>query len=317
MIEASQTLAPLRGIVHAAGVLDDGILLQQTVERFETVMAPKAQGSWHLHRQSEELPLDFFVCFSSVASLWGNGGQGNYAAANAFLDGLAHHRQALGLPALSINWGAWAEVGLAAEFARRAGIQSIPPEQGVQLLGALMEQETPQVGVAPVAWNKFRQQLPAEREFPLLSEMLKVTLRKRASSLMQQLEKASISDRYGILKAHVRNEVLQVIGIEPQDQQGFSDVGMDSLMSIQLSNRLAASLAVSLPATLTLEYPTVERLTDHLAKAVLGWESSADTESPSDTTTTLLEIEELSEDKVELSIAEELAELEAVLRRKK
>jgi acyl carrier protein len=166
-------------------------------------------------------------------------------------------------------------VGLAAEFARRAGIQSIPPEQGVQLLGALMEQETPQVGVAPIAWTKFRQQLPAGREFPLLSEMLsRVALKKRSRSLVQRLEKASISDRSNILKAHIQDEIETVIGVKPQAQQSFFDMGMDSLMSIQLSSRLAASLGTSLSAALVMEYPTVESLAEYLARSVLGWESS-------------------------------------------
>ncbi|MBV7331276.1 SDR family NAD(P)-dependent oxidoreductase [Chloroflexi bacterium TSY] len=106
---------PLRGIIHAAGVLDDGVLRQQTVERFERVLKPKVQGAWNLHLHTLDMQLDFFVCFSSVASLLGNPGQGNYATANAFLDALAHHRRTLGLPGQSINWGPWAESGMAAD----------------------------------------------------------------------------------------------------------------------------------------------------------------------------------------------------------
>ncbi len=171
MLAASQTLAPLRGIIHAAGVLDDGILLHQTIERFERVMAPKVQGSWYLHTLSENLPLDFFVCFSSVASLLGNAGQANYAAANAFVDALAHQRRAMGLPGLAINWGAWSEVGLAAEMAQRAEVESLSPQEGVELLGELMQGTMPQVGVMPITWSKFQRQL-AGREIPLLAEML-------------------------------------------------------------------------------------------------------------------------------------------------
>ncbi len=101
---------PLRGIFHAAGVLDDGVLMQQNWSRFAKVLAPKVQGAWNLHALTQDLPLDFFVCFSSVASLLGSPSQGNYAAANAFMDALVHYRRNLGLPGLSINWGPWAEV---------------------------------------------------------------------------------------------------------------------------------------------------------------------------------------------------------------
>ncbi|WNZ66021.1 SDR family NAD(P)-dependent oxidoreductase [Myxococcus sp. MxC21-1] len=104
-------LPPLRGIVHAAGVIADGVLAQLDAERLRTVLAPKVQGAWNLHAQTLGRPLDFFVMFSSAASMLGSPGQGNYAAANAFMDVLAHHRRAAGLPALSVNWGPWAEVG--------------------------------------------------------------------------------------------------------------------------------------------------------------------------------------------------------------
>src|SRR5690606_30530681 len=109
-----QTMPPLRGVIHSAGVLDDGALLQQSWSRFRTVMAPKVVGSWHLHQLTRHLPLDFFVLFSSGAAVLGSPGQSNHAAANAFMDALAHCRRAQGLPAVSINWGPWAEVGAAA-----------------------------------------------------------------------------------------------------------------------------------------------------------------------------------------------------------
>ena len=110
--EIERTMPPLRGVVHAAGVLDDGVLSEQTRERLAGVMAPKIPGAWHLHRLTRGQPLDFFVLFSSIASLVGSGGQGGYAAANAFLDALAHRRRAEGLPATTINWGAWADAGM-------------------------------------------------------------------------------------------------------------------------------------------------------------------------------------------------------------
>ncbi|NJO93485.1 MAG: KR domain-containing protein [Hydrococcus sp. RM1_1_31] len=109
----------LRGIIHAAGILDDGVLMQQNWERFEKVLTPKIQGAWNLHLATQNYSLDFFVLFSSAASLIGSAGQANYCAANAFLDAFAHYRQGLGLPALSINWGAWSNVGMAAKLEQK------------------------------------------------------------------------------------------------------------------------------------------------------------------------------------------------------
>ncbi|NER24034.1 MAG: SDR family NAD(P)-dependent oxidoreductase, partial [Symploca sp. SIO1C2] len=113
LAEIDSSYPPLRGVIHGAGVLDDGVLQQMSWERFTRVMAPKVEGAWHLHTLTEHLEIDFFVCFSSMASLLGSPGQGNYAAANGFMDALAHHRRAKGLAGLSINWGPWAEAGMA------------------------------------------------------------------------------------------------------------------------------------------------------------------------------------------------------------
>ncbi|WP_226594929.1 SDR family oxidoreductase, partial [Microseira wollei] len=154
-------LPPLRGIIHAAGVLDDGVLQQQSIERFGRVMAPKVAGAWNLHNLTANLPLDFFVGFSSVAALFGSAGQGNYAAANAFMDGLAHYRQAMGLPGLSINWGPWANVGMAASLESRSrdriqtmGMAAIPVERGLVALEQLLNQSASQVGVMPINWSQ-------------------------------------------------------------------------------------------------------------------------------------------------------------------
>jgi NAD(P)-dependent dehydrogenase (short-subunit alcohol dehydrogenase family) len=149
---------PLRGVVHAAGVLDDGILTQQTRERFERVMTPKVDGAWNLHGLTQDDELDFFMLFSSGASVLGSPGQANYVAANEFLDALAHYRRAAGLPATSINWGAWAEVGLAAREDRarhlsNQGLVAFTPEQGARLLGWILEHNPVQVMAAAVDWS--------------------------------------------------------------------------------------------------------------------------------------------------------------------
>src|SRR5262249_28050231 len=139
MDRIATSLPPLRGVVHAAGILDDGMLRQLTWERFRRVLAPKVAGSWNLHRATAALELDFFVQYSSFTSLMGAAGEGNHAAASAFQDELAWHRRSLGLPALSIDWGAWADVGAAAERGlgerlRTKGGEMLRPEQGLRLL---------------------------------------------------------------------------------------------------------------------------------------------------------------------------------------
>ncbi len=157
-------LPPLRGIIHAAGVLADGRLTNQSWAQFATVMAPKILGTQHLDRLTRGLPLDFFVCFSAGAALLGSAGQVNYSAANAFMDGLMQARRAAGLPGLSINWGAWAEVGMAAGVDDRtkaqwqaSGIELISPVEGVALLFQLLPQAAAQVGVLPLNWAKLGQ----------------------------------------------------------------------------------------------------------------------------------------------------------------
>src|SRR6185436_7626494 len=165
--EVREALPPLRGIIHAAGILDDGLLSQQSLERFNQVAAPKIYGAWNLHVLSREAPLDFFVMFSSAATLLGSPGQGNYSAANAFLDGLAHYRNAAGLPGLSINWGPWAEVGLAAleergEKLAQQGINSLTPREGVNVFGQLLKSSTPpQVMVMALELERWSQHCSA------------------------------------------------------------------------------------------------------------------------------------------------------------
>ena len=153
----SRSMLPLRGIVHAAGVLDDGMLEQQTWSRFEGVMAPKVRGAWNLHRLTLSSKLDFFVLFSAAATLIGSPGQSNYAAANAFMDGLAHHRKAMGLPALSIDWGAWAEAGMAARLSKKdaerwteRGLRPIQLDEGMAKLGEMLFSSRAQIVAAPI-----------------------------------------------------------------------------------------------------------------------------------------------------------------------
>ena len=275
LLAIAEHLPPLRGIIHAAGVLDDGMLAGQTQERFATVMAPKVAGAWNLHVLTQELTLDFFVCFSSVSALVGSPGQGNYAAANAFMDGLVNYRRSLGLPGLSINWGPWGDVGMAAGLAahhRAQGMGTISTTVGLQALGEILDQDVSQVGVLPIDWSKFFGQFPPDVAFPFLQDFAtRITV--QPSEFRQKLEKATPRDRIPLLMTHVRSLIAKVLDLKSatdiDPQQGFADLGMDSLMAVELRNRLQTSLECSLSASLAFDYPTVEALVDYLAIEVV------------------------------------------------
>jgi malonyl CoA-acyl carrier protein transacylase len=280
---------PLRGIIHAAGVLDDGVLQQQSWERFEKVMAPKVAGSWNLHHLTQDLSVDFFICFSSAASITGMLGQGNYIAANTFVDALAHYRQALGLSTLSINWSAWGEVGMAARLSQdqqlrlaAQGIDFITYPDGFQVLGTLMAQNATQVTVLPMTeWSKWLntfQQVPPFYEYlmPDASSKLESKL-----SFKLELERIPELARRGVLTSHVRSLVGKTLGLKEPEKielgQRLFDLGLDSLMAIELRSYLQTSLGCNLRATLLFDYPTLETLVDYLAIAVLGLEKSTPT----------------------------------------
>jgi len=272
-------LPPLRGIVHAAGVLADDLLQQQSWEHFSRVMAPKADGAWILHELTRELPLDFFVLFSSVASVFGSPGQANYAAANAFLDALAVHRRRQGLAGLSINWGPWSGAGLAAQEGtvrqiEMRGLGTISPQAGLHALERVLDLKTGQVAVAPVNWSRLSTSagLP-----PLLSDFGKLASGpggKPTSGFLEQWRRAAAPEQRELLAGHVRDELAAVLGLDPAQRipgdQGFSELGMDSLMATEMRNRLQQSLGAFLPATLVFDYPTADTLTEHLISDVLA-----------------------------------------------
>ena len=278
----------LRGVIHAAGLVDDGLLLNQNSKRFIRVMAPKTIGSLLLHDATRNSDLDFFVLCSAGAALFGSPGQGNYAAANAFMDAMAHYRRSLGLPALSINWGPWAKGGMAAGLSRRdherwtaMGMTMINPVYGLKALEMALELEDPQVAVLPISWPLFFRRFAIGEEPALLmdiarSEREQVQVESRISSsepFLDRLEKTDPEDRYDLLMDHVRALLVSVLGLQPsiaiKRHEGLTDLGMDSLMAVEFSNRLNQTLNQHLPSTLAFEYPTIQALTDYLAAEVV------------------------------------------------
>lgn len=274
-----QSLPPLQGIIHAAGILDDGVLQQQSWQRFARVMAPKVQGAWNLHTLTQNLPLDFFVLFSSSSTLLGSAGQANYAAANAFLDALASYRRMQGMPSLSINWGAWAEVGMTArrnltEQLSHKGEESIAPQQGLQVLEQLLLENPIQVGVLPINWSRFfEKQLTRS---PFLADFLKASEPQPQQQAPVQfrdlLETTPAVERQALLVAHVCTQVAKVLGLASPEQiepeQRLIALGLDSLMAIELRSYLQSSLKCSLPSTLIFDYPTIEALVNYLSQEV-------------------------------------------------
>jgi myxalamid-type polyketide synthase MxaB len=283
LITACQSQAPLRGIVHAAGVLDDGVLDNQTAERFARVMAPKVHGAWHLHTQTQEIPLDFFVCFSSMASVLGSAGQANYAAANAFLDGLVHHRRARGLPGLSINWGPWAEVGMAARLSLAGqGVEKIEIADGLTVFGDLLAaaQHGPaQVGVWRVNWPAFQRRLPAGAAPSLLSGLLRRTPQSAAPAaaaddFLRRFHTTPEDRRIALLETSIHEKLVAVLGLDASHEipptRPWADLGLDSLMMVDLKNRLEQMLQMTLPVerlvrdidTRTIAAFVVQKLSD-------------------------------------------------------
>ncbi len=285
-----QSMPPLRGIIHTAGVLDDGVLVRQSWDRFEKVMAPKIAGSWNLHQLTAHLSLDFFVCFSSISSFLGSPGQSNYAAANAFMDGLAHYRQQHHQSGLSLNWGPWGQVGMAARLGSQdqarvssKGFSEIQPQLGLQVLHDLLDSKHPQLAVVAVNWSDCLSQNPAMAEQTLLEYVLPdthKTLKTTEPDLVQQLRSLPPKKARKVLIDHVKEKVAKVLGvasIERIDSQvGFADQGMDSLMAVELRSLLQSSLQCSLPATLTFNYPTIDALVEHLSTLLLSKPTASD-----------------------------------------
>jgi acyl transferase domain-containing protein/NADPH:quinone reductase-like Zn-dependent oxidoreductase/acyl carrier protein len=332
---------PLGGIIHSAGVLDDGSLTQLTPDRMRRVMAPKVAAAWHLHTLTQHLPLDFFVCFSSAASLLGSPGQGNHVAANGFLDAFAHYRHAHGLPALSINWGAWSEIGSAANpklatQMQQRGIGTIAPDQGIAVLAALLRSRSQQVGVIPTDWAQFPATLLQQPFFQAFQpDRATVSAGDRPAAvpdLRTHLSRIPGSNPTAQLTRFLQTEVGKVLGLPatqlPNPRSGFFDLGMDSLMTIELRNRLETALGQSIPNTVLFEYPTIADLAAHLTSPLLtpAHPSSQGTSLPSDSQASLLtqsidsggadepptELADPLED-LDTAIAQELAALETLL----
>ncbi|GLY49803.1 hypothetical protein Lesp01_34590 [Lentzea sp. NBRC 102530] len=251
------TVPSLRGVVHAAGVLDDGVLGSLTPDRVDAVLRPKVDAAWHLHRLTRHLPLDHFVLLSSAAGVLGSAGQGSYAAANAFLDGLAHHRRAGGLPAVSLAYGLWAEgsgmtghlTGADVDRMARNGIRPLSTAEGLALFDAALARPEPVL-------------LPIGRTTRSAAAAVTAAVKRRTAN-------GSGTDRAEDMIDVVRKHVAAVLGHSSPDEVDvtakFLETGFDSLTAVELRNRLASATGRRLSAALVFDHATPAALARHLA----------------------------------------------------
>jgi NAD(P)-dependent dehydrogenase (short-subunit alcohol dehydrogenase family) len=334
----------LRGVIHSAGVLADAALAQQDAERFAQVFSPKVKGAWLLERETRGDPLDFFVLFSSIAATLGSAGQANHSAANACLDLLARQRASLGLPALSVGWGVWSDTGAAVTHGvtsrlGQTGLGTMTPAQGLAALERLLGTSTrrPAVAVLPIDWPLYVARTTNGAAPAFLSEIAALSATRRDAAvlstdttsapastqqnavspeagLLERIAEAPDSRKRSVVASFVRQCAVTTLGLDAsraiEPRTPLAELGLDSLLAVELRNRLGRSLGRTFPASLLFDHPTIEALTAFLMDKVL-----AATEQPSPTQTrqppstrggVVDAIEELSDSEVERRLAARL-----------
>jgi acyl transferase domain-containing protein/ubiquinone/menaquinone biosynthesis C-methylase UbiE/acyl carrier protein len=271
-----QSMPPLRGVVHGAMVLDDALLLQLDEQRMRTVMAPKMTGAWNLHTQTRADELDFFVMLSSFTSMIGNPGQGNYVAANAFLDALAYHRRLQGLPALTVNWGAVSGVGFVAQNPEigqkleHVGVKSLPAPQLLRILGALLRYEAVQVGVGHIDWPQLAK-VHLFHVSPRLAHLTEATSgddgEAESAALVDILLALPSEERQQLLSTHIRDQLARLLGMSPAKlhiDEPLLNLGVDSLMAVEIGNQVQAMVGVDVPAMKFMEGLSISGLSAYV-----------------------------------------------------
>lgn len=315
----------LGGVIHAAAVLDDHTLLEQSAETFHTAFAAKALGAWNLHTACADKDLDFFVMYSSVAALFGSAGQGNYAAANTLLDALAHARFRRNLPGMTIQWGPFSEVGMA--VAREGGIErlsergaaSFTPDEGLALLTRLFERPRPVTGLVRFNLQQWIEFFPTANGLPFFTELPRDGAADRhagrnADQMRERLESAPLNDRILMLERHIFAQVAAVLRLDSSRFEPgvpFQNLGMDSLMAVELRNRIDATVGTKLPATVLFSYTTTSALAQHILESI-GL-SSSDLEAAPDAAATELQQLEQTEQRIAQSL-DELTDDELIAR---
>jgi NAD(P)-dependent dehydrogenase (short-subunit alcohol dehydrogenase family)/aryl carrier-like protein len=280
LAEIDRDLPPLRGVVHAAMVLQDALLINLDRGLLERVLAPKLAGAWNLHVQTLDRPLECFVLFSSLSSVFGHAGQGNYAAANAFLDALAWHRRALGLAALTVNWGYLGDTGYLARRAElgerleRQGVLSFTASEALAALEKAMQRGHVQVSVLRLDWSRWRGLGVTGCVPPRLAHLCRPADAGSGGLLGDEapgrdaIQAAAPDDRRGMLDALLRQKVARVLGTAPERLDGerpLLELGLDSLMAVELRNWIEGEIQVNLPIVELMRSPSLSRLAELLA----------------------------------------------------
>lgn len=274
-------MPPLKGVFHAAAVVDDALVADLSAARFLPVIAPKITGTWNLHQATLQENLDFFVMFSSIASIHPQPGMGSYAAGNAFLDAFAHYRRALGLPATSVNWGGWDQTGLAQAAGTEKslagygdqGIRNFSRPEALVALGRVLETNPVQVLAALFDWEKFAAFHGPNGTPPAFSALSRISVTTETSNrseiLDQLIELESIQQRQALLESflqEVLGRVLKLATRKIDRERPLGSMGLDSLMGLEFVRRLGNTLQIAVPATVVFNYPTIHQMALHLLR---------------------------------------------------
>jgi acyl transferase domain-containing protein/acyl-CoA synthetase (AMP-forming)/AMP-acid ligase II len=312
---------PLRGVFHLAGELDDGMLRQLDSQRLGRVMRAKVGGAINLARATASLQLDCFVCYSSVAALTGSMGQGSYAAANAVVDALMAARKQAGLPGLSLQWGPWAEAGMAARQSPRDGqrwadfgITAIEPDAGMALFERLLSASAaPTLAVFPVNWATYLERLYGTHQPAMYQGLFAVQAPKPqavSAVLTERIMAAPMPQRREMLEQALHQTVAAVLGLSPGSvigaRQRLFDMGLDSLGAVELRNRLAAQLGRDLRSTLLFDFPTLQALAEHIGTSVLTLAEPPAPAAPEATSGAAGQTDHLSDEELARLLAAEL-----------
>jgi acyl transferase domain-containing protein/NADPH:quinone reductase-like Zn-dependent oxidoreductase/acyl carrier protein len=276
--EVRRTMGPLKGVFHAAAVLEDCVLTNLDAQRMRRVWTPKAAGAWNLHELTRDDPLEHFVLFSSLASVFGNGGQGNYASANAVLDGLAAYRRGRGLPALCVNWGYLGEVGWLArhgEIGQRLALQGVlpfTPQQALRLLERFLREDAMNVGVLRMDWRRWSKLVGADRVPPRFSEVLEVggddeVGELSGAAVRAMLQSGSRAQRIELLRTLLVARAAKVLGATAADidlERPLNNLGLDSLMAVELRNWIQTELRINLNTVELMRGPSITQLVEAL-----------------------------------------------------
>ena len=288
----SESMPPLRGVVHAAMVLSDGYLSQLTADQMNRVLAPKATGVWNLHRHTLDCELDFFVLFSSVATMFGNPGQANYVAANVFLDAFAHYRRSLGRPAVSIRWGALSEVGYLARHAKlsqfldQQGLKQFSPDDALRSLSSIIAADVPDVVAARMDWTKWSESYPRSAVSARFSKFLETIASQGTQESFVSVRKSFLQlppdQRLAFLVDYLAERIAKVLRMPKAKvsvDSPLTDHGLDSLMALELKTRVDRDLEVDVPMTALLQGPTLQQLAERLLRQIST--APADAPAPS------------------------------------